>query len=85
MDAMFERRVRERAHYLWLHEGGTHGCADHYWFQAVRDILAETADRRSIDTLPATMSWRSAAPGRNRHERPPRYTRRRSAAGAIAS
>ena len=35
-----EALVRERAYALWLHDGAVHGRADHYWFQAEREIRA---------------------------------------------
>ena len=35
-----EALVRERAYALWLHDGAVYGRADHYWFQAEREIRA---------------------------------------------
>jgi DUF2934 family protein len=35
-----ESLVRERAYTLWERDGAVHGRADHYWFQAEREIQA---------------------------------------------
>jgi hypothetical protein len=35
-----ETLVRERAYALWLQDGAVHGRADHYWFQAERELQA---------------------------------------------
>ena len=35
-----EALVRERAYALWLDDGAVHGRAEHYWFQAERELKA---------------------------------------------
>src|SRR5262245_24449559 len=35
-----EAAIRERAYALWQQDGGVHGRADDYWYQAEREIHA---------------------------------------------
>jgi hypothetical protein len=38
-----ETLVRERAYALWLQDGALDGRADHYWYQAEREMQAAIA------------------------------------------
>jgi hypothetical protein len=84
MDGIFEQRVRERAYNLWLHDGCIQGCADRHWFQAVRDILAETVETPADGIPSSSKRKRATAPGRDRDDRPKRVARKRNAANATA-
>ena len=53
----FERRVRERAYFLWLGEGRPEGRALEHW------MLAFTREARSGVTTLRTICWRRLANG----------------------
>ncbi|WP_074078405.1 DUF2934 domain-containing protein [Microvirga massiliensis] len=84
MDGIFEQRVSERAYYLWLHDGCVQGCADRHWFQAVRDILAETVETPAAGIPFPSKRKRAAAPSRD-HDGPKRVRRHGRATGAPAT
>ena len=44
-EVALERRVRDRAEALWRSDGGRRGQPDHYWFEAVREVLARDGAR----------------------------------------
>ncbi len=79
MDTTFELRVRDRAHHLWLRDGGR-GHVDRHWFQAVRDTLAATLDQPAGAAVASQNCKCPASAPSARDERP---TRDRSAAMAV--
>ena len=50
-----EAAIRERAYALWQQDGGAHGRADHYWYQAEGEI-------RAASLSPATAEPKLAQP-----------------------
>lgn len=54
--AMFEQRVREAAHALWLEAGSPEGQAEHFWRLAERNVRAEEKDydQALADSFPAS-------------------------------
>ncbi len=87
MDCAFEQQVRDRAYFLWLDDGGAHGRADHYWFQAVRDIHAEIPAEISPAVTPKLPQKRkpTAASSEAESRKAPRAPRKRIAAESAMS
>jgi len=58
-----EAAIRERAYALWQRDGGVHGRADHYWYQAEGEIRAASL---SPPTAEPTLSQPKKAPRRRK-------------------
>ena len=57
-----ERRIRARAHQIYLARGSVHGFALDHWLQAEREILGDEPGNTAQDR--ATVVGSAAKPGR---------------------
>ena len=56
MDEDLQRRIRERAHQLWEHDGRPEGRADEHWEQARAELAAderEALEQSRDEIIPA--------------------------------
>ena len=61
-DAMFEHRIRQRAHEIY--QARQENPASYDWLQAEREILKETSHFERTQTVPETGSVESGIPSR---------------------
>ena len=74
-----EAVIRERAYSLWQQDGGVHGRADDYWYQAEREIRA--ASLSSAAAQP-TLAQPKSAPRRRKAATAPK---RRPASNTVTT
>jgi Protein of unknown function (DUF2934) len=74
-----EAAIRERAYALWQQDGGVHGRADHYWYQAEGEIRAASL---SPPTARPTLAQPKKAPRRRKTATAPK---RRSASNTVTT
>jgi hypothetical protein len=73
-----EAAIRERAYALWQQDGGVHGRADQYWYQAEREIRAASLS----STAQPTLAQSKQAPRRRKTATAPK---RRPASNAVTT